>query len=73
LEPDDKILVESIRTLDRLNTFRADVWLGPHPFTNGTFEKLILLKKGYKPNPYIDPKGWKFFLKGLRYYYSKYS
>lgn len=73
LKPENKILVDSVRTLDLLENFQADVWLGPHPFTNGTFEKLELLKNGYKPNPYIDSKGWKFFLKGLRYYYSKYS
>ncbi len=54
------------RTLDRLDTLSVDVWLGSHPNQNDTFGKLELLQKGVEPNPYIDPSGWKAFLKGLR-------
>jgi len=35
------------------------VWLGAHPGQNGTFEKYERLKNGEKPNPFIDPAGWK--------------
>jgi len=53
-------------TLDRLNTFKVEVWLGAHPGQNRTFQKLELLSKGAKPNPYIDPDGWKGFLQNIR-------
>jgi len=53
-------------TLERLETFNVDVWFGPHPRVNRTFKKLELLKKGVKPNPYIDPEGWKAHIKGLK-------
>jgi len=54
------------KTLDRLETLKVDVWLGSHPNQNDTFGKLDLLLKGISPNPYIDPSGWKVFLKRLR-------
>ena len=54
------------KTLDRLEAFKVDIWLGSHPNQNETFRKLELLQKGVTPNPYIDPDGWKAFLKGLR-------
>jgi len=54
------------RTLDRLETLKVDIWLGAHPHRNDTFRKLELLQKGATPNPFIDPAGWKAFLKGLR-------
>jgi len=53
-------------TLDRLDALQVQVWLGAHPNQNNTFQKLELLKKGAKPNPYIDPEGWKAFLQTLR-------
>jgi len=53
-------------TLDRLENFQVDIWLGTHPNNNRTFEKLELLKKGVRPNPYIDPEGWKAYLKSLK-------
>jgi len=49
-------------TLDRLEAMPIQVWLGSHPNQNGTFAKHQLLKQGAKPNPYIDPQGWKEFL-----------
>ena len=60
------------RTLDRLDTLKVDVWLGAHPHRNNTFQKLELLQKGVTPNPFIDPVGWKAFLKGLRTGLEKY-
>jgi len=54
------------KTLDRLETFQVDVWLGAHPGQNNTFGKLELLNEGVTPNPYIDPEGWKAFLKRLK-------
>jgi len=53
------------KTLDRLKSFQVDVWLGAQPNQNRTFEKLELLQKGVKPNPFIDPEGWKAHLKSL--------
>jgi metallo-beta-lactamase class B len=54
------------RTVERLETLNVDVWLGNHPNQNNTFAKQELLAKGATPNPYIDPQGWKAFLKGLK-------
>jgi len=54
------------RTLERLETLNVDVWLGNHPNQNNTFGKQELLAKGVTPNPYIDPRGWKAFLKELK-------
>lgn len=53
-------------TLDRLESIEVDVWLGDMPHRNETFAKMGLLKKGARPNPYIDPEGWKAHLRGLR-------
>jgi hypothetical protein len=52
-------------TVNRLDTFPVEVWLGAHPNQNNTFGKFHLLKKGTKPNPFIDPEGWKAFLQTL--------
>jgi len=55
-----KDFMSSVR---RLLTFDADVWLGAHPGQNNTFEKREELQQGKEPNPYVDPEGWKDFLK----------
>ncbi len=47
------------RSLEYLKTLDVAVWLGAHPGQNGTFEKYERLKNGEKPNPFIDPAGWK--------------
>lgn len=59
-------LQEFQNTLDHLDTFQVEVWLGAHPGQNKTFQKLELLTKGTKPNPYIDPEGWKAFVQTIR-------
>jgi len=53
------------KTLDRLETFQVDVWLTPHPQPI-FFKKMELLKKGVKPNPYIDTDRWKSHIKRLK-------
>jgi metallo-beta-lactamase class B len=53
-------------TLDRLESLPVEVWLGAHPGQNKTFDKLELLRGGVKSNPYIDPKGWKEYLKRIK-------
>lgn len=54
------------KTIDRLQTFEVDVWLGAHPDQNRVFEKLELLKKGVRPNLYIDPEGFETFITRIR-------
>jgi len=55
--------IEDLRkSLERMLRFDAKVWLGNHPFHNDTFQKLEHLRQGIRPNPYIDPDGWKAFL-----------
>ena len=51
------------KTLNRLKDFKVDVWLGAHPNHNNTFQKLQILRKNARPNPFIDPQGWKDFIK----------
>ena len=51
------------KTLDRMEDFKVDVWLGGHPFHNNMFQKLELMRKNVEPNPFIDPQGWKNFIK----------
>jgi metallo-beta-lactamase class B len=53
---------------DYLNTFRllrsipCDVFLGPHGSFFGLGEKRLALEKGKRPNPFIDPKGYRAFI-----------
>jgi len=50
------------RSFAYLKTLKADVPLGAHPFINDTLRKYERLRQGAKPNPFIDPEGWKTFL-----------
>jgi len=52
-----------INSVKRLLTFEVDVWLGAHPGLNHTFEKREQLQQSNESNPYVDPQGWKSFLK----------
>lgn len=54
------------KTLDRLESLKVDVWFVSHPEPSDIFGKFELLRRGVKPNPFIDPEGWKAFLKTLR-------
>lgn len=49
-------------TLKYLRTVDVDIWLGAHPHQNNTFDKFERLRRGERPNPFIDPVGWKQFL-----------
>lgn len=49
-------------TLKYLRSLDVDIWLGAHPDQNGTFDKFECLRRGERPNPFIDPVGWKHFL-----------
>lgn len=59
------------RSLEYLGTLDVDVWLGAHPGQNDTFGKLERLRKGKKPNPFIDPDGWKRFIANLKSSFQK--
>lgn len=48
-----------------------NVFLGAHPFLNNTLEKHERLKKGEKPNPFIDRDGWLRFLANIKKNYDK--
>jgi metallo-beta-lactamase class B len=50
-------------TLARLLSLEVDIPLGNHPVQNDTFGKLEQLRQGVSPNPYIDPDGWRAFLR----------
>lgn len=53
------------RSVRRLLACDVAVWLGSHPFMNGTFRKRARLRAGKGPNPFIDPQGWRRFLTRL--------
>lgn len=53
------------RSLDYLKTLEVDLWLGAHPGQNDTFGKRDRLGTGEKPNPFIDPTGWKRFIESI--------
>ncbi len=60
------------KTLAYLKTLDVELWLGAHAEQCDTFAKAerlakseIRLANGEKPNPFIDPAGWKRFIGGL--------
>ena len=53
------------RSLAYLKTLDVDVWLGAHPGQNDTFGKYQRLSAGERPNPFIDPLGWKRFIERI--------
>jgi len=59
------------RSLEYLKTLDVQLWLGAHPGQNGTFDKFERLKNGEKPNPFIDPTGWKQFITTIEAEYNE--
>lgn len=57
---------EFAKTLDYLDSLEVDVWLGAHPFVNGTLGKYERVLRGETPSPFIDREGWKRFLRAKR-------
>ena len=53
------------KSLAYLKTIDVELFLGAHPYQCDTFAKAERLAKGEKPNPFIDPAGWKQFINGL--------
>ena len=54
------------RSLDYLKSLPVDLWLGAHPGQNDTFGKHERLETGEKPNPFIDPEGWRQFIERIQ-------
>jgi metallo-beta-lactamase class B len=50
------------RSFEYLKTLKADVPLGAHPFINNTLGKHAKRQQGVKPDPFVDPEGWRKFL-----------
>ncbi len=57
-------LLQYIGTAEKLLALAPDVWLGAHPQFSQTFEKQHRLAAGESPNPFIDPRGWKDYMRG---------
>ena len=49
-------------TFEVLHSLPCDVFLGPHGSFFGLEEKSARLRKGEKPNPFVDPKGYRQFV-----------
>ena len=58
--------VEFGRSLEYLETLPVEVWLGVHPGQNDTFGKYERLRARERPNPFVDPDGWKGFIRRLK-------
>lgn len=50
------------KSFDVLKSLKCDVFLGPHGGFYGLDKKIELLKSGAKPNPFIDPSGYRRYL-----------
>jgi metallo-beta-lactamase class B len=56
------IVADYAYTFDLLKTLRCDVFLAPHGSFFGLDEKRLLMEKGAKTNPFIDPQGYRRFI-----------
>lgn len=46
-------------TIAKLKALPCDIWFSPHGGNFALGEKLARVDRGVKPNPFIDPEGWK--------------
>jgi metallo-beta-lactamase class B len=49
-------------TFKKMRSFKVDIFLSAHASQFGMLEKLESLRKGGKPNPFIDPQGYARFV-----------
>jgi metallo-beta-lactamase class B len=56
------IAADYARTFRILRSLPCDVFLGAHGVYYGMLEKYDRLKKGIKPNPFVDPDGYRAFV-----------
>jgi metallo-beta-lactamase class B len=56
------IAADYAHTFDVLRSLPCDVFLGAHGGYYRMTEKYALLQKGVKPNPFIDPQGYRAFI-----------
>jgi metallo-beta-lactamase class B len=59
---DDQVLAWT-----RLLSLRPDVWFGGHEWQHDNVDKYAALKAGVKPNPYIDPVGYRELISARAY------
>jgi metallo-beta-lactamase class B len=57
------IVADYAYTFALLKSMKCDVFLGPHGSFFSLKDKMIRLSKGVKANPFIDPQGYKEFIK----------
>jgi metallo-beta-lactamase class B len=53
-------------SLDKLAEIEVDLFLACHPSDNRAWEKYELLKRATRPNPFVDPDGWKEFFSEMK-------
>jgi metallo-beta-lactamase class B len=56
------IVNDYAHTFALLKTLPCDIFLGPHGSFLGLSDKRLLLEKGAKTNPFIDPQGFRNFI-----------
>jgi metallo-beta-lactamase class B len=56
------IAADYARTFQILRSLPCDVFLGAHGVYYGMLEKYERLKKGIRPNPFVDPDGYRAFV-----------
>jgi metallo-beta-lactamase class B len=60
-----------VRTWAILRSLPCDIFLGAHGSYFDMDDKLARFKTGAKPNPFIDPKGYRDFIDGSEQNYLK--
>jgi metallo-beta-lactamase class B len=56
------IVEDYVRTFQILRALPCDLFLGAHGVYYGMDEKLVRVRAGEKPNPFIDPRGYREFI-----------
>lgn len=56
------IVADYKATWAKLKSLPCDIWFSPHGGQFSMAQKLEQLERGAKPNPFVDPSGWKSLL-----------
>lgn len=66
-----KIAEDYAHSFSLLRSLKCDVFLGPHPSFFSLAPKRARLERGEKPNPFIDPDGYRRFIEESEAAYQK--
>lgn len=61
------VALDYAHSFEKLRKLKGDVWFYPRATTIRLDEKLARMAKGEKPNPFVDPVGWQWYLDSYEY------